>query len=201
MHPMSPRAALHRLGRRLLPGLVVATALLALPGAATADLLGHGPSLWLGYSPDEDASGTSQDLVLAGLGWRWRWDGADCIDDFLAKGSIDFSWAVEPMIGGLFGDAEAFEASAVPYVHLRPLGWEGVVPWLEFGIGVAYTGLRNYGLGSSFHFSDNAGFGLAFEAAGRRWSVGYRFRHLSHLGILSEHNDGLNAHFLTLSVE
>ena len=54
------------------------------------------------------------------------------------------------------------------YLHL--------VPWLEFGIGVAYTGLRNYGLGSSFHFSDNAGFGLAFEGAGRRWSVGYRFR-------------------------
>jgi hypothetical protein len=190
------------LARSLRVTLLAAMAFLASPTAAPAELLGSGPVLLLGYSPDEDASGAAQDLALVNAGWRWRFDGGDWIDDLLAKGNIDFSWAVEPLIGVVFGDAEAFEASVVPYVHLRPLGWEGVVPWLEGGVGIAYTGLRNYGLGSRVEFSDNVGLGLTFGSGeGWRWSVGYRFRHLSHLGIFGSHNDGLNAHFLTLSIE
>jgi len=180
--------------------LLVAALLVTAATAASAETIGSGPTIVVGYSPDEDASDTPQDLGLVELGWRWRWDGADAIDDFLAKGSIDFSWAVEPLVGVVFGDAEAFEASVVPYAQFRPLGWEGLVPWFELGIGVAYTGLRNYGLGSRVEFSDNAGIGVAF-GSDRRWSVGYRFRHLSHLGIFGSPNDGLNVHFLTLSVE
>lgn len=181
---------------------IVATLLLAVPPCAQAELLGSGPALMLGYSPDEDASGTAQDLALIGAGWRWRFDGHQSIDDFLAKGKIDFSWAVEPLAGVVCGDAEAFEASVVPYVQLRPLGWEGVVPWLELGVGIAYTGLRNYGMGSRVNFSDNVGVGLAFGSGdGWKWSVGYRFRHLSHAGILDDRNEGLNAHFLTFSME
>jgi hypothetical protein len=188
-----------RIGLRTL----IAVLALALPAApAGAELLGSGPALMLGYSPDEDASGTSQDLALIEAGWRWRFDGHDRIDDFLARGSIDFSWAVEPFVGLVCGDAEAFEASVVPYVHLRPLGWEGVAPWLELGIGIAYTGLRNYGLGSRVTLSDNVGVGVTFGSGDAwRWSVGYRFRHLSHAGIFGDRNEGLNAHFLTLSVE
>lgn len=187
---------------RALLSLLAVVALLAAAEAAPAETIGSGPTLLTGYSPDDDASGKSQDLGLIELGWRWRWDGADCIDDFLAKGKIDFSWAVEPVVGVVFGDAEAFEASVVPYAQFRPLGWEGVVPWLDLGIGIAYTGLRNYGLGSRVEFSDNAGFGIAFGSEeGRRWSIGYRFRHMSHAGIFGEPNDGLNTHFLTFSVE
>jgi len=199
----NPCAAPSRAPRlRVLISLLAAVTLLATAEPTPAETIGSGPTLLTGYSPDEDASNTAQDLGLIELGWRWRWDGADCIDNFLAKGKIDFSWAVEPVVGVVFGDAEAFEASVVPYAHFRPLGWEGVVPWVELGIGVAYTGLRNYGLGSSFHFSDNAGVGVTFGSGdGLRWSIGYRFRHMSHLGILSEHNDGLNTHFLTFSVE
>lgn len=169
---------------------------------ASSGAISNGPVLALGWSPDEDASGTSQNLAIPLIGWRWRRDGADVIDDFLARASIDFSWAIEPLIGGNFGDAEAFEASVVPFVHLRPLGWERVVPWLEGGIGIAYTGLRNYGLGSRVEFSDNVGVGVSFPCGeSHRLSVGYRFRHLSHAGIFGSPNDGLNAHFLTFSLE
>jgi hypothetical protein len=174
--------------------------LVALSEPAAAGPIGSGPTATIGYSGDENGAGNPRDLVLASVGWRWRFDGADCIDNFLAKGHIDFSWAVEPLVGGVFGDSDAFEASLVPYFRLAPLGWERVVPYFEGGIGLAYTTLHNYGLGSPVEFSDNAGIGLTF-GTGHRWSIGYRFRHLSHAGLFDDRNDGLNAHFLTLSVE
>lgn len=153
-----------------------------------------------GWSGDANVADEPQDLALVSLGWRWRFDGADCLDEFAAKAHVDFSWAVEPLVGGVFGDAEAFELSLVPYVRLAPLGWENVVPYFEGGIGLAYTTLHNYGLGSEVEFSDNAGLGVTF-GSGRRWSIGYRFRHLSHAGLFDDQNDGLNAHLLVLSVE
>ncbi len=206
---MNPTTRTSPTRRRLAPlvrrfGLAALAGLLAIAAAppAQAGPIGSGPTLLGGWSGDDDASGASQDLGLLSLGWRWRFDGADAIDDFLAKASIDFSWAVEPLVGVVFGDAEAFEASIVPYVHLRPLGWDGVVPYFEGGVGLAYTGLRNYGLGSRVTFSDNVGVGVSFpDGQGRNWSIGYRFRHLSHAGIFGSPNDGLNAHFLTVSVE
>jgi opacity protein-like surface antigen len=179
---------------------VAAVAASSAPQAAHAEMLGHGPVLLAGYSPDEDASGTAQDLGILAAGWRWTYDGADWLDGALARVGTEFSWAVEPLVGVEFGDAEAFEASVVPFARFAPAGWDGVVPFLEGGIGIAYTGLRNYGLGSRVHFSDNVGVGVEFDAADMRWSVGYRFRHLSHAGILSKHNDGLNAHFLAITV-
>ena len=198
-----PALSRHRsLPRRAGLAAAAALVLLGLATAARAESIANGPVLLLGYSPDDDASGASQDLAIVNLGWRWRFDGADFLDDTFAKIHADFSWAVEPLVGGVFGDAEAFEASVVPYAHFAPLGWEGVVPWLEGGIGIAYTGLRNYGLGSSVELSDNVGVGVTFGSGeGLHWSIGYRFRHLSHAGIFSEHNDGLNAHFLTITVE
>ncbi len=205
MHPKPSRpfrSVVRASAACLLPLVAAAAFTIAGVAPARADTIGSGPVLIVGYSPDDNAAGASRDLVLASVGWRWRWDGADAIDDFLAKGHIDFSWAVEPLVGGVFGDSEAFEASVVPYVHLSPLGWDGAVPFLEGGIGLAYTSLRNYGLGSSVELSDNVGVGVTFGSEkGLHWSIGYRFRHLSHAGILSKHNDGLNAHFLTISIE
>lgn len=181
--------------------LALAGALHAAP-AAWAEPIGNGPVLNLGYSGDQDASSNKQSLAVVSVGWRWRWDGPDMIDNLMEKAKIDFSFAVEPLVGVLLGDAQAFEASLVPYIRLQPLGWEGVVPYFEGGVGIAYIGLRNYGLGSSAEFSDNVGFGVTIPTeGGRRWSIGYRFRHMSHAGLLSEHNDGLNVHFLTLTVE
>jgi hypothetical protein len=165
-----------------------------------AGAIASGPTMLAGYSGDEDAAGDAKALGLTSFGWRWRFDGADCVDDFVARARIDFSWAVEPLVGAVVGDTNAFEGSVVPYVRLAPLGWDGIVPYFEGGIGLAYTTLSDYGLGSHFEFSDNAGLGITF-GSGRRWSVGYRFRHLSHAGLFDDRNEGLNAHFLALSVE
>ena len=180
--------------------LPVLATLIAMSQPASAGPIANGPVIVAGYSGDENGADEASQLAIASAGWRWRFDGADCLDNFLAKGRIDFSWAVEPLIGGVFGDSDAFETSLVPYARLAPLGWENVVPWFEAGIGVAYTTLSNYGLGSSVQFSDNAGIGITFGGK-HRWSVGYRFRHLSHAGLFDDRNDGLNAHFVTLSVE
>lgn len=188
----------------LLAGVASLALLLAAGGPASAGPIAYGPVFLGGYSGDKDASGKSQSLTFISLGWRWTFDGADAIDDFLAKGGMEFSWAVEPLVGLVTGEAEAFEASVVPYARLSSLGpirW-GLVPYFEGGIGIAYTGLRNYGLGSRVQFSDNVGLGITFGSdKGRRWSVGYRYRHLSHAGIFGSPNAGLNAHFLTLHVE
>ena len=189
---------------RTLPALLALALLSVLPPAtARAATIASGPLLLLGYSSDEGVTHSSSNLALLSFGWRWRFDGADAIDDFLAKGHIDFSWAVEALAGGVFGDAEAFEGSVVPFLRLAPLSWEGVVPYFEGGIGMAVTTLHNYGLGSQVQFSDNVGVGVSFggKDGAPRWSIGYRFRHLSHAGLFDDQNDGFNAHFLTFSIE
>lgn len=184
-------------------GLLAPALPLLAPVPAAAETIASGPLLLVGYSSDEDVNHSSSNLALLSFGWRWRYDGADAIDDFLAKGHIDFSWSVEALAGGVFGDAEAFEGSVVPFLRLAPLGWEGVVPYFEGGVGLAVTTLHNYGLGSQVEFSDNVGVGVSFGGGdGRpRWSIGYRFRHLSHAGLFDDQNDGFNAHFLTFSIE
>jgi hypothetical protein len=174
---------------------------LVVASPAAAGPIGHGPVLLAGYSGDEDVSANPGDLGLVLVGWRWRWDGADCIDNFMGRGGIDFSWSVEPVAGGVFGDRDAFEASLVPLFRLAPLDWN-IAPYFEAGIGIAYTTLRNYGLGSRVLFSDNAGIGVTFGSGeGRHWSIGYRYRHLSHAGIFDDQNEGLNAHFLVVAFE
>jgi len=178
--------------------LVLAAIFTTVP--AEAESIGNGPVLGIGYSGDEDAAERSGNIAIVHLGWRWSFDGADCIDNLLARAHTDFSWAVEPVIGGVFGDSEAFETSVVPFLRLAPLGWENLVPYFEGGVGIAFTSLRNYGLGSILQFSDNVGLGLTFGQQ-RRWSVGYRFRHLSHAKLFGDRNEGLNAHFLTISFQ
>lgn len=203
--PTTSRATRTRPRRRGLLALAAALALATSDSSPASALepVASGPTVVLGYSGDEDGAGVSQDLALASVGWKWRFDGADFLDDFFAKGRINFSCAVEPLVGGVFGDSRAFEASAVPYFQLRPLGWEGrFVPFFEGGIGLAYTGLRDYGLGSRVQFSDNVGLGVAIDLGdGSRVTIGYRFRHLSHAGIWGDRNEGLNAHFLAVTME
>jgi len=181
-------------------GVVAVQEFVAAP--AKADMLGNGPVLLTGYSPDQDARGRARDLALLSVGWRWHFAGPDFLDNFLAKAKTDFSWSVEPLVGGIFGDSNAFEASVVPYARFAPLGWTNVVPYFEGGIGVIFTTLHNYGLGSEIQFSDNAGIGVTFGSDdGLRWSIGYRFRHISNAGLWGHQNQGLNAHFLVIEVE
>ncbi|HYB98449.1 MAG TPA: acyloxyacyl hydrolase [Candidatus Limnocylindrales bacterium] len=175
-------------------------------GAASVALAGaieSGPFIPVGYSPDEDAIEEQMDLVATGLGWRWRFDGYDAIDRLFERAHIDFSAAVEPLAMVLIvEDQEAFEASVVPYFQLRVAGWDRISPYFEGGIGLVYTTLSGYGLGSPVNFSDNAGIGIAFgPESSVQWTIGYRFRHISNLGLWSDHNDGLNAHFLVVAVD
>jgi len=189
------------------PLLVLAAALnvvvLAMPcERAAAENLGSGPLLVGGYSGDEDASGNDDALGFVGLGWRWRRDGADFLDNFFEKGHIDFSWTIEPMVAAVVGNEDTVEVSLVPFARFQPLGWDNFSPYFEGGIGLIYTGLDGYGLGSHVQFSDNAGIGLAFGGENSlHWTIGYRFRHISNAGIWGDGNQGLNAHFLVLAIE
>ncbi|MBI5503630.1 MAG: acyloxyacyl hydrolase [Deltaproteobacteria bacterium] len=169
---------------------------------AEAQNIGSGPLLVGGYTGDQDASGNDDALAFGGLGWRWRRDGADFLDNFLEKGHVDFSWTIEPMVAAIVGNEDTFEASVVPFARFQPLGWENVAPYFEGGIGLIYTGLDGYGLGSHVQFSDNAGIGLAFGGEDAvHWTIGYRFRHISNANIWGDGNDGLNAHFMVFAIE
>jgi len=169
---------------------------------AEAETIGSGPILIGGFSVDQDATGNDDPLAFGGLGWRWRRDGADFLDRFFEKGHIDFSWTVEPMVAAIVGHEDTFEASVVPFLRLQPAGWDTVAPYFEAGIGLIYTGLGDYGLGSHFQFSDNVGIGLAFGGENTlHWTIGYRFRHISNAGIWGDENQGLNAHFFVFALE
>ncbi|HYC53829.1 MAG TPA: acyloxyacyl hydrolase [Candidatus Binatia bacterium] len=188
---------------RFLAALMVACLLPSFVPPATAGAIESGPFIPIGYSPDEDANEERMDMVATGLGWRWRFDGYDAVDRLFERARIDFSGAVEPLAMLLsVEDQKAFEASVVPYFQLRVAGWDRISPYFEGGIGLIYTTLSGYGLGSPVNFSDNAGIGIAFgRESSVQWSIGYRFRHISNLGLWSDHNDGMNMHFLVVAVD
>ena len=53
---------------------------------------------------------------------------------------------------------------------------------------------------TTFHFMDQAGFGIRFEESrGRAWLVGYRFQHISNAGRVKP-NPGANFNFLYLGL-
>ncbi|MFT4571675.1 MAG: hypothetical protein ACI91F_002567 [Candidatus Binatia bacterium] len=189
--------------RLALSFLSAALLMIAVPPAhAEIGLLGHGPLVVGGWIEEEDATDTDQELNWAMVGWGWRLEGPDALDRFFGKASIDFSWKIEALGGAILGDRESVEASVVPLFVLAPASAERWIPYVEGGVGLAYTDLRGFDLGSRIQFSDNIGFGIAHNTdGGSRCSVAYRFRHISHAGLWAESNDGLNSHFLVFSFE
>jgi opacity protein-like surface antigen len=70
------------------------------------------------------------------------------------------------------------------------------VPFVNAGIGVAYTNIGRPDLSRGFQFNPEAGAGTHyFVGAGLAMTVEYRFFHLSNAG-LSKPNTGLNTHML-----
>ena len=108
------------------------------------------------------------------------------------------------MASYITGDADTGEFQVVPFLRFVPIALldARVVPYFEGGIGLLYTDLRGFNLGSEFQFSDNVGGGIVIPVGDgdRHLDVGYRFRHISHAGLWAESNSGLNTHFLLFTV-
>ena len=71
--------------------------------------------------------------------------------------------------------------------------------YLEFGVGFSYlssTIVGNRDKSTNFQFNDNIGFGYNFN----RFSLGYRFTHISNLGI-KKPNPSLDFHSLLLKIK
>ena len=103
------------------------------------------------------------------------------------------------------------------FVAPRPAGRETAVE--HFDVLIVGAGLS--GIGAAWHLQQKcAGKSYAIlegrAASGGTWdlfrypgvrsdsdmyTLGYRFRHLSHAGLFDDRNDGFNAHFLTLTVQ
>jgi hypothetical protein len=151
----------------------------ASPAAAEVGLIGHGPVLVGGWVEEENKHDVTEELGFALGGWAWRLEGPHQFDEFFGLAGLDFSWKVEALAGAILGDSESVEASVVPFFILEPASAERWVPFVEGGVGLAYSDLRGFDLGSRIHFSDNIGAGIARNLA----------------------NDGLNSHFLVFSFE
>jgi hypothetical protein len=185
--------------------LALLLSLLVPPSANAAELASHAPVVAVAYSPDGDG-----DLVSFAAGWQFRFAAGDTMTRLGEATGTDLSIALEPMVAYLRGDGDTghtdtIEAQVVPLLRATPraLADGRWVPYFEAGIGLAYTDLRGFDLGSRFQFSDNAGLGISFPVGtgGGRWSVGYRFRHISHAGLWADANAGLNSHFLLLTFQ
>jgi hypothetical protein len=137
-------------------------------------------------------------MAQPSLGWRWRFDAGAKVNGWFDKIGTDFTWLAEPMIGAIVGDEDSVEFQVVPQVHFEPAAMQNraAVPYLEGGIGLMYTALDGLGLGSNILFSDNVGVGFRFPETG--WSIGYRYRHISHAGLWADSNSGMNTHYLTI---
>lgn len=173
--------------------LAVLAAATLTPPAIALELRDHGPTVAAGY-----ARKSGEDLFFPSLGWRWRWGFCDAVAHALEKVGTDLSWYVEPMAAPIVGDRNTFELQVVPGLRFEPIApWFGkLLPYLEGGIGLMYTGLDDIGLGSNILFSDNVGLGFTVPDSG--WSFGYRYRHSSHAGLWAETNSGLDVHYLTV---
>ncbi len=187
---------------RRLAATAAAVCLLALAGPRAASagwLASRGPVLLGGA-----ASKNGFDLWLPGLGWRFDGGLGSRADALAERAGVRARLVLEPSVAAILGDAESIEAQIVPMIHVRPAShadssWS---PYLEAGIGLAYTAVHGLRLGSELLFSDQIGAGLVLPPyRGHRIGIGYRFRHLSHAGLWAKTNSGLNTHFLVLSFE
>lgn len=174
-------------------------AILAAPAGA-AELRSQGPSLAMGLTSESEG-----DLIHTGIGWRWELSPGDRTDAFMERIGTALNWVFEPQLAVISEDREAVEFQFVPMFQLTPRSWRdgAVVPYLEGGIGLIYIDVTGFNLGSQILFSDNLGLrlDLANHDGRGKWSLGYRFRHISHAGIWANANSGMNTHWLALTYQ
>lgn len=89
---------------------------------------------------------------------------------------------------------ESFELGINPVLVRLLFARAGpLLPYLEAGEGIAYTDLRGQDLGTRVQFASQAAAGMEVRLGERlSFEVGYRYRHLSNLGMAS--NPGMNSH-------
>ncbi len=183
---------------------LIAAALLLGLGAteARAETPAGGPVWAVGLSMADDNNGVDRDLTSLALGWRFAFDAPDSVAKWMDGFGLDLSFLVEPLFGVIAGETNTVEFAVVPMFRLESGNKGGISPFLEGGVGLIYNDLRGFDLGSRILFSDQIGAGIAFSTdSGRRYSVGYRLRHISHAGLWADANDGINTHFLTLTLQ
>ena len=169
---------------------------------AGGDLQSHGPQLAVGIASKRD-----RDMVIPTLGWRLTFGPGQRLDRWARKLGTGLAFPIEGAFGVVTGDENEVEFQVVPMMRLVPacLRERTVVPFLEGGIGLMYTGLDNLGLGSNILFSDNLALGLLVrlpeKLGGRRLGVSYRYRHASHAGLWAESNSGLDTQYVWLGLE
>lgn len=187
----------------LLAAAMLFGAVAAPPARATTELLRHGPVAALGASPGDDTNADDRTLATGLAGWRFVYDDFAWTRNLLDGIGTNLDFLIEPLFGVLGDDdTTSVELSVVPLLRLEPAGAETWFPYFEGGIGIIYSDLRGFDLGSRILFSDNVGIGIAMRRPdGSRIAVGYRYRHISHAGIWADANNGLDSHFLTLSWE
>jgi hypothetical protein len=162
----------------------------------------HGPQSGVGF-----ASKRQRDMVIPTAGWRATLHPGERLDGWAKRFGTLLRFPVEAAFGVVTGDEDEVEFQVVPMMRLAPTCMsEGrVMPFLEGGIGLMYTGLDNLGLGSNILFSDNLAVGLSLRLpsrwTSRRLSVSYRYRHASHAGLWAESNSGLDTQYVWLGFE
>jgi hypothetical protein len=183
--------------------LVALFAFALLPAAEAGELVeSHGPQLGVGF-----ASKRQRDMVIPTAGWRATLHPGERLDDWTQGFGTLLRFPIEAAFGVVTGDEDEVEFQVVPMLRLAPvcMSERRVMPFLEGGIGLMYTGLDNLGLGSNILFSDNLAVGLSLQLpsrwTGHRLNVSYRYRHASHAGLWAESNSGLDTQYVWLGFE
>ncbi len=168
--------------------------------AQAADVRSQGPIVSIGITDDNDG-----DLVHTGLGWRWELRAGDRADSIAERIGTKLNWVLEPQAAVLSNDRDGVEFQFLPMFQATPRRWADgdLVPYIEAGIGLIYIDVTGFDLGSQILFSDVIGLRMDFgrDERGNKWSLGYRFRHISHAGIWATSNDGMNTHWFTVSYQ
>jgi len=169
---------------------------------AAAGVVSHGPVVAVGF-----AEKLGRDMVIPTFGWRVELGACERVAGWMSRIGTELTFPIESTLGVITGDEDEVEFQVVPMLRFEPLGLQEspLIPFLEGGIGLMYTGLDDLRLGSNILFSDNVAVGVSLPLPaplpGNRVSVSYRYRHSSHAGLWAESNSGLNTHYLVLTFE
>ncbi|NQY90038.1 MAG: acyloxyacyl hydrolase [Deltaproteobacteria bacterium] len=166
------------------------------PPADTASATLSGPVVAVGFSEKGDVS-----MYSLSLGYRHEQRGPDFLDAAARRHGSTIATVLEPLLTLFAGDRESFDLQLVPMLRWQGTGQGLLRPWIEGGVGIAWSDLRGLNLGSRILFSDQVGVGFDLPTpGGKLLAVGYRLRHLSHAGLWADANSGINTHFVLVTL-